>query len=75
MESLAAVAMHPHARAVIAKAKQDLDMAARRLTQGEDPALLHKLDARLALVERRAAIVREAIASQGPFAIPQVTHE
>jgi len=62
--------MHPQARSALAKAKLDLNTAALRLTGGIDGNDLENLDASLRLTDVRLEHVRNAIAADGPFALP-----
>lgn len=69
LEALARVAMHPLARGAIAVAKGNLDTASRRLTRA-NPLDIDNLDVWIRLVETRVELVRGAIASGGPGAVP-----
>ena len=71
VNSLAAVAMHPATRSVLARATMDLDMAGRRLTAKADAIEIDNLDAWLCLVEQRLQRVREAIDARGSLAVPE----
>ena len=70
LDFLDAVAMHPRTRSIIGIAKADLDTVSRQLTRGSRARALDNLDASLSLVETRVERVREAIAAEGPLALP-----